>query len=125
MSKKNEITNKIAETTQDKVVNVIIVVILVLACLVSLFPLYYCLVASVSNPSLVATGKVIFWPKDFTLIGYKYVFENENLMRGYLNTFVYTVVGTLLNLAVTLPGAFALSRKTLPYRGLIFAFFMA
>ena len=124
MSKKNEITNKIAETAQDKVVNVIIIVVLALACIISLFPLYYTLIASVSNPNLVAVGKVVFWPKGFSLIGYKYVFGTEALMQGYLNTFIYTIVGTLLNLAVTLPGAFALSRKSLPYRGLIFAFFM-
>ena len=124
MAKKNEITNKIARTAQDKVVDVIIAVVMVTGCIISLFPLYYTIVASVSNPALVATGKVIFWPKDFTLIGYEEVFGNSTLWRGYLNTFLYTIVGTFLNLAVTLPGAFALSRKTLPYRGLIFAFFM-
>jgi len=124
MSKKNEITNKIAETTQDKVVNVIIMIVLILSCIIALFPLYYCLVASVSNPSLVATGQVILWPKGFSLVGYKYTFGTESLMQGYLNTFIYTIVGTLFNLAVTLPGAYALSRKSLPFRGLLFAFFM-
>lgn len=124
MSKKNEITNKIAETAQDKIVNVIIIIVLALACIISLFPLYYTIIASLSNPALVATGKVIFWPKGFSFIGYEYTFGTEALMQGYLNTFIYTIVGTLFNLAVTLPGAYALSRKTLPYRGLIFAFFM-
>lgn len=124
MAKKNEITNKIARTAQDKVVDAIIAAIMIISCILALFPLYYTVVASVSNPALVATGKVIFWPKDFTLIGYKEVFGTSTLWRGYLNTFLYTVVGTILQLAVTLPGAFALSRKTLPYRGLIFGFFM-
>lgn len=119
-----KVTNKIGRTTQDKIVDVFIVFILVFMSLVALFPLYYTVVASFSNPALVATGKVIFWPKQFTLVGYDAVFSQQILWRGYANTLAYTLVGTVFQLAITLPAAYALSRPTLPYRGIIFLFFM-
>lgn len=119
-----KVTNKIGRTTQDKIVDVFIVFILVFMSLVALFPLYYTVVASFSNPALVATGKVIFWPKQFTLVGYDAVFSEQILWRGYANTLAYTLVGTVFQLAITLPAAYALSRPTLPYRGIIFLFFM-
>ncbi len=117
-------SNKIGKTTQDTVVDVFIVFIMLAMCAVALFPLYYTVVASVSNPALVATGKVIFWPKQFTLIGYEAVFKQEILWQGYFNTLSYTLVNTFLQLAVTLPAAYALSRPTLPYRGILFLLFM-
>ena len=115
---------KIGKTTSDKITDVIICIVLTFMSLVAIFPLWYTVVASLSNPVLVATGKVILWPKDVTFIGYESLFETKLLWRGYLNTLEYTLVGTFLNLCVTVPCGYALSRKTLPYRNLIFAFFM-
>ena len=115
---------KIGKTTSDKITDVIICIVLTFMSLVAIFPLWYTVVASLSNPVLVATGKVILWPKDITFIGYESLFETKLLWRGYLNTLEYTIVGTFLNLCVTVPCGYALSRKTLPYRNLIFAFFM-
>ena len=117
-------SNKIGQTMQDNIVDVVVVVILLIMSLVAIFPLYYTIVASLSNPALVATGKVIFWPKQFTLIGYQASFSKEILWTGYANNLAYTLVNTFLSLAVTLPAAYALSRKTLPYRGAIFLLFM-
>lgn len=117
-------SNKIGQTTQDNIVDVVVVAILLIMSAVAIFPLYYTIVASLSNPALVATGKVIFWPKQFTLIGYEASFSKEILWTGYANNLAYTLVYTFLSLAVTLPAAYALSRKTLPYRGAIFLLFM-
>ena len=117
-------SNKVGQTMQDNIVDVIIVLVLVIMSFVAIFPLYYTIVASLSNPALVATGKVIFWPKQFTTIGYDAAFSKEILWTGYANNLAYTLVNTFLNLAVTLPAAYALSRPTLPYRGAIFLLFM-
>ncbi len=119
-----KIKKKVGKTTSDKITDVIICTIMVFMSLVAIFPLWYTVVASMSNPVLVSTGKVVLWPKGFTAIGYKSLFETQLLWRGYLNTLEYTIVGTFLNLCVTVPCGYALSRKTLPYRNLIFAFFM-
>lgn len=119
-----KVKNKIGKTTSDKITDVVICTIMFLMAICAIFPLWYTVVASLSNPVLVATGKVILWPKKITFIGYKTMFQTASLWRGYLNTLEYTIVGTFFNLAVTIPGGYALSRKSLPYRGLLMAFFM-
>lgn len=119
-----KIKNKIGKTTSDKITDVVICVVMTIMALCAIFPLWYTIVASLSNPVLVSTGKVILWPKNVTFIGYKAMFENASLWRGYLNTLEYTIVGTFFNLLVTIPGGYALSRKSLPYRNLLMAFFM-
>ena len=119
-----KIKKKIGKTTSDKITDVFICAIMIFLSAIAIFQLWYTVVASMSNPVLVTTGKVVFWPKGFTLLGYETLFETKLLWRGYLNTLEYTIVGTFLNLCVTIPGGYALSRKTLPYRNLIFAFFM-
>lgn len=116
--------SKIGKTRGDKITDVVICAIMVFMSAVAIYPLWYTIIASLSNPNLVNNGEVVLWPKDVTFIGYEAMFENKSLWQGYLNTFEYTIVGTLLNLAVTVPAGYALSRKSLPYRGLILAFFM-
>ncbi|HIR27269.1 MAG TPA: carbohydrate ABC transporter permease [Candidatus Choladousia intestinigallinarum] len=87
------------------------------------YPLYYVVIASVSDPMKVAAGEVILWPKGLTLEGYKMVFEEKDLWIGYRNTIFYTVAGTLINILVTFPAAFAVSRKEfLPRRVIMFLF---
>ena len=116
--------SKIGKTRGDRITDVVICAIMVFMSAVAIYPLWYTIIASLSNPNLVNNGEVVLWPKDVTFIGYEAMFENKSLWQGYLNTFEYTIVGTLLNLAVTVPAGYALSRKSLPYRGLILAFFM-
>ncbi len=74
------------------------------------YPLVYVLSASISNPSAVNSGKMILLPIGFTFEGYKAVFAFKDIWSGYANTIFYTFVGTTLNLLVTLPCAYALSR---------------
>lgn len=87
------------------------------------YPLYYCIIASFSNPTEVAMGRVVFWVKDFTADAYKYIIDNEELWRGYLNSILYTVFGTLYNLILTIPLAYALSKRELPGRKILNTFF--
>ena len=85
--------------------------------LVVLIPLINIVASSFSSPGAVSSGKVLFWPVDFSLDGYKTVFQNKMIGTAYFNTFFYTVVGTMINLAMTMMAAYALARKNLPYKG--------
>jgi putative aldouronate transport system permease protein len=76
-----------------------------------LYPLWFVLIASFSSPNAVNIGDVAFYPKGFQIEGYLNIFKNEWILTGYRNSLFYTVFGTLLNLAVTFPAGYALSRK--------------
>ncbi|MUV37268.1 putative ABC transporter permease protein YtcP [Lentibacillus sp. JNUCC-1] len=84
---------------------------LTIAMAVVLYPLIYIISASISDPAAVNSGKMWLFPKDITFEGYRLIFQNDAIWRGYLNTIFYTVLGTTINLAVTLPAAYALGRK--------------
>lgn len=76
-----------------------------------LYPLYFVIIASVSNPNLVNTGQVRFFPKGFTLEGYKLILGRSDIWLSYGNTILYTVCGTALGTASTMLIAYVLSRK--------------
>jgi putative aldouronate transport system permease protein len=76
-----------------------------------LYPMWFIVIASFSDPTAVNTGRVVLLPAMVTLNGYKTLLETDNIMTGYRNTVIYTLVGTLVGLAVNLPAAYALSRK--------------
>src|SRR5699024_730712 len=97
---------------------------LTLALLVVLYPLVYIVSASISDPSAVNSGAMWLFPKDITFEGYKLIFENSDIWMGYLNTIIYTALGTTINLAVTLPAAYALGRQDLDGRNLIMGLFV-
>ena len=111
-------------TMKDKVFNIIIYGIATIMILLTLYPMYFILIASISNPSDVAVGKVILFPSGFRLDGYKEVFAFSQLWVGYRNTIVYTILGTFVSLFVNIPAGFALSRKQLPGRSWIQFFYM-
>lgn len=77
----------------------------------TLYPLYLILIASVSDPDALNMGKVLFYPVDFSLIGYEAVFQHRELWNAYGNAVFYTVAGSALSVVVTLMAAYALSRK--------------
>lgn len=77
------------------------------------YPLIYVVSASISDPVAVNTGKMWLWPVNITFDGFRRVFQNPQIWRGYRNTIFYTVVGTLMSLCVLIPCAYALSRKEL------------
>ena len=89
-----------------------------------LYPLYFIVIASVSDPNYVSTGQVLFVPKGFTLAGYERIFRDERIWMGYRNTLFYSIVGTAINLVVTLPCSYALSRKDFAARKPLMMFFV-
>lgn len=107
----------------DRAVNIIIHAILIAAIVVTLYPLWFVIIASVSLPDAIGRGEVILWPVGFTLEGYKTMLAESRIWIGYRNSIIYTVVGTMLRLFVQLPAAFAVSRK-IRGRRWIMAFFV-
>ncbi len=104
-------SSAIKETNKDKVFKAFIFLFLTTALMIVLYPLIYIISASISNPAAVNSGEMWLLPKDITFEGYQMIFQNDAIWRGYLNTIFYTAFGTLINLAVTIPAAYALSRK--------------
>ncbi len=102
------------------IVNTSLVIILTL---LVLYPLYFCIIASFSDTEAVARGETLAWIKDFTLEHYKYVFREKSLWVGYKNTIIYTLFGTIYNLIMTIPSAYALSKKDLPFKNIISWYF--
>lgn len=108
----------------DRVFDIIIYGIAAVLTLLALYPMYFILIASISDPNLVAKGEILFLPRGITLEGYEHLMSMTNLWVGYGNTILYTIVGTLIMLAVNIPVAYALSRKDLVGRGGFTLFFV-
>lgn len=102
----------------DRIFDILNYVFLTLCLLIVAYPLYFIVIASVSDPTAVYAGKVILWPARFTLEGYQRILDYESFFTGYRNTVIYTVVGTAVNVLITIPGAYALSRKDLVGRNI-------
>lgn len=111
------------ESTEDRIFNVLNLLILSAVLFIVLYPLYFTVIASISDPVLVNTGQVYLYPRNVSLDGYKRVLANSEIWTGYRNTIFITVLGTLINLAVTIPAAYALSRRDMEGRNLIMALF--
>lgn len=114
----------IRETKVDKVFKAFVYVCLTIALGVVLYPLIYIISASISNPTAVNSGQMWLFPVDITFAGYNMIFQNSEIWRGYLNTLLYTTLGTFINLAVTIPAAYALSRRDFYGRGFFTGMFV-
>ena len=104
---------KVGQTRMDKTFDIMNYVLLTICFLVVAYPLYFVVIASVSDPVDVNAGRVILYPVRTTLDGYRRILEYKSFFTGYRNTLVYTGVGTLVNMLLTVPAAYALSRKDL------------
>ncbi len=111
----------------DKIFYIVITVILTLFFIIVLYPCIFVISASFSSGNAVQSGKVVLFPVDFSLEGYNTVLHTATVWVGYRNSIFYTVVGTCINLVMTLTAAYCLSRKDLPGRNgimLLFTFTM-
>ena len=109
----------IKETTGDKAFQAVILVFSVLLMFVVAYPLYFTVIASLSKPEDVLLGRVLFWPRNFSVESYQMVIAESSIWMGYGNTIIYTVLGTLVNLALTTMIAYPLSCRETPCRGLL------
>ncbi|KAF6655178.1 carbohydrate ABC transporter permease [Paenibacillus polymyxa] len=99
-------------------------VMLTIVMLLVLFPLYFVLIASLSDPNLIYSGEVWFFPKGFTLDGYGRIFSDSSIWIGYANSILYASLGTLIGVAVTVCAAYPLARKGMAGKSVIMWFLL-
>ncbi len=122
--KKEEQGLHVIQSRGEKVFNVVNYIFLSLLVLITFYPFYYVLIASLSESVEVVSGNVLFTIKGFTMDSYKKVWEIEGFLRSYGNSIYMTVVGTAISLLITICGSYALSKKRLRFRS-FFSFFIA
>jgi len=111
-------------TLEDKIFTAIVYAFIIFALFVCIYPLYYTIIASFSAPYAVYGGKVVWWIKEFTTKAYEMVIENEEIWRGYANSIYYTAFGTAFCLFLTIPAAYALSKKRMLGRSFLMGLFL-
>ncbi len=103
----------------DRLFLILVYAILLLFAFACLYPIYFTVIASFSDPNDVYTGKVTWLPSGLTTIAYELVFQNKSIWTGYANTIFYTVFGTAFNVFLTIPAAYALSKKRMWGHGIL------
>ena len=121
---KTLVRNKRKESRGDRVFYAVNLAILLLLAAIVLYPLYFIVIASISNADAVLGGRVYLYPVDITLVGYSKIIERTDVWLGYLNTIIYTFLSTVISLFVTILAGWALSRKSLPFRKFFMVFFI-
>jgi len=108
---------QIKDPMVDRVFMVGVYVLLSTFLLIVLLPLVYIVASSFSSPLAVSSGRVTFWPVDFTLEGYQRALGDSQILSGFVNSLIYTTAGTTISLALTVAVAYPLSRRDLWGRG--------
>ncbi|MGO4545147.1 carbohydrate ABC transporter permease [Paenibacillus sp. 2TAB23] len=109
----------IKKTSDDRLFDAIVYAVAAVIIIVVLYPLLFIISASFSDPARVLNGEVWLLPKGVSLDAYTNILHNDKIWIGYRNTIVYTVVGTIINIIMTILAAYPLSRPDLPGRGAI------
>ncbi|MBP5224113.1 MAG: carbohydrate ABC transporter permease [Lachnospiraceae bacterium] len=116
--------NALRDTLGDKIFFAINGFFLLLLALIILYPLYFIIIAAISDPDAVLGGEVVLYPVRVTFEGFEKIMQRTDVWRGYLNTIIYTFLTVVLALIVTIPAGWALSRKTLPGKKLFMIYFI-
>lgn len=114
--------NHITRTRGDKTFDILNVIFFIFILLVVIYPLYFMFIASFSDPNAVNNGEVWLWPTGFTLEGYEVIMQHDGIWTGFKNSIIYTAVGTIINVILTVTGGYALSRKDLQGRNIMMFF---
>ena len=101
--------NRIRSSREDRAFSFVAYTLATIALVVTLYPLIYCVSASFSDPMEVVRGNVLLFPKKATLLAYQAVAKNQSMFTGYANTIFYTLIGTSLNLIMTIAAAYPIS----------------
>lgn len=115
---------KVRRQGKDLLFDIVLYSICAVMLLLVIYPLWFIVIASFSDPSAVAGGHVWILPVGFTLEGYDELFKQAEVWTGYKNTIIYTVLGTIFGLVVNIPAAYALSRKDLWGRKVLMGLFV-
>ena len=124
MAKEKAPKRALRDTVGDKIFYTINIIVLLILTLIVLYPVYFIVIASFSDPDAVLAGKVVLYPMNITFEGYSKILERTDIWRGYGNTILYTALTVVLSLLVTVPAGWALSRKTLPAKKLFMIYFI-
>lgn len=116
--------NRITSSGTDRIFDYFLYSIAVIILIIVVYPMYFIIIASISDPAEVSSGNITFLPKGINFDGYKALFNYPELWVGYRNTILYTLVGTAVNLLVNIPAAYALSRKDLVGRKFLTIIFL-
>lgn len=108
----------------DQLYSICVTAVAIAALLIVLYPMYFIVIASFSNSNMVNQGLVKLIPKGINFFGYRKIVERSDLWLGYGNTILYTVAGTLLNLAVTLPAAYVVAQRKFRARRFLMTLFV-
>lgn len=120
---KQQHKNKIQMDTASKIYTVVVYVLVTITTLVLTYPLYFCVIASFSDPDAVAMGDTILWFKGFTVEPYTAILKEKLLLTGYKNSFIYMIFGTIYQLVLTILAGYVCSKKNLPGGKFILWFF--
>lgn len=115
--------SKLKLSREDKIYYAVCYTIIILLSLIVLYPMIYVVSASVSSGTALMAGEVWLFPKDITFLGYKTILQYKNVWIGYRNTIFYTVIGTFINVVMTLLCAYPLTRNNLMGRKQIMMLF--
>lgn len=122
MVKKNK--NKVKQGISDAAFDKVLIALATFVLIAVLYPVIYIVSSSFSSGNAVTSGRVLLWPVEFCIDGYKIVFQNKAVWLGYANTILYTVLGSVLHLVMTILIAYPLSRKNYQGKGLFTTIFM-
>jgi putative aldouronate transport system permease protein len=117
------VVKRIGNTKEDLILNRINIFLLSVLLVVYIYPIYFIVIASISDPTSIWNGEVLFMPVNISFEGYKEILHNLELWHGYLNSIIYTVVGVIVNLAFTLTAAYVLSCREFMLRNLLMKIF--
>ena len=107
----------------DKLLMTVVYIVLILVLLVILLPLIFIVASSFSSTEAVTSGRVYFWPVEFSTEGYKIILQSPYIVKSFLMSVFYTVSGTFISVGLTLLAAYPLTRKDLKIRGFIMVLF--
>ena len=114
---------RLYQTVPDRILTLMVWLLLLLIFLVIIVPILFIVASSFSDPGAVSAGKVFLWPVDFSLAGYRVIFQSSYIMRGFYNSVVYTLLGTVISVTLTLFAGYPLARKDLKIRGVVMFLF--
>lgn len=97
----------------DPLFGIIVTSILLVFIVMIIYPMYFIVLASISDPTEILNGNVWLWPKGITFEGYRHIFSDPMILRGFANSVLYTVTATAISVSAIICGAYALSRKDL------------
>ena len=124
LARRNKNSGRIHESRADRIFNAINMIIMLIIVVVMLYPLYYTIIVSFSDPYRMLRGEIFLYIKGFTLDSYSYMFQEKSIWTGYLNSIINTAIGTVYALIVTIPCAYAMSRRGIKGKGAIMGYFV-